>query len=69
MRGQGNGAKGASTRRPSGPRKRKRTLRLEAEERELLRLACRHYRNNIPTYLAARQEEVRILDGLLRLLD
>ena len=69
MPGQGNAARGGSGRRPPGRRKSERTLRLQPEERELLRLACRHYRNSIPAYLAARQAEVRILDALLRMLD
>ncbi len=69
MRRQGTAARDGHGRRSSGRSKRERTLRLKPEERELLQLACRHYRNTIPTYLAARQEEVRILDALLRALD
>ncbi len=69
MRRQGTAARDGHGRRSSGRRKRERTLRLKPEERELLRLACRHYRNIIPAYLAGRQEELRILDALLRVLD
>jgi hypothetical protein len=69
MRGQrptkGGGGRGRTSRAPA----RGCTLRLAPEERELLRRACRHYRNSVPSYLASGQEEVAILDRILRLLE
>jgi hypothetical protein len=43
-------------------------LRLTPEERRVLWRACRDYRNSIPSYLAAHQQEVRVLAALVRSL-
>lgn len=67
MRSQG--ASNGDARRGGRKRPRGRTLRVSAEERELLRRACAYYRSSVPSYLASRQEEVRLLERLLRQLD
>ena len=42
---------------------------MSPEERELLLRACRYYRSSVPSYLASRQEEIQLLDRILRQLD
>jgi hypothetical protein len=73
MRGSGNDVKSSGgrgkARESTNTRKRALTLRLKPEERELVRLACKQYRNSIPSYLAAKQEECRILDDLICALE
>jgi hypothetical protein len=68
VRGQGPTNGGGGRGRASRVSRRGCALELRPEEREVLRRACRHYRNVVPSYLTSRQEEVRILDRLLRQL-